>query len=142
MTFLDKLELLMKNKNIKNLHDLSIKSKIPYSTLRGFYSKGTENIKLPTLKTLAKFFNCSIDYLADDEIIEIKPYGDSNIEEKELELFQKILKENGLLDKNEILTDEKLEHTLEVLKANKKFILLSDESDNLNKWCFINIMLF
>lgn len=133
MTFLEKLELLMKKKNIKNLHELSTKCKIPYSTLRGFYSKGTENIKLPTLKTLAKFFNCSIDYLADDEITEIKPYGESNIEEEELELFQKTLKDHNLLDENEILTDEKLEHIIEVLKANKKFILLTDESDKPNE---------
>lgn len=132
MTFLEKLEYLMKKKKIKNLHELSTKSEIPYSTLRGFYTKGTDNIKLPTLKSLAKFFNCSIDYLADDEITEIKPYGDSNIEE-DIEVFQKTLKEYDLLDDNEELTDEKFQNILEIIKANKKFILFSDESNDRNK---------
>lgn len=132
MTFLNKLENLMTNKKIKNLHELSTKSGIPYSTLRGFYTKGTENIKLPTLKTLAKFFNCSIDYLADDEITDIKPYGDSNID-KDIDAFQKALKDHNLLDKNEELTDEKFNHILEIIKANKKFILFTNESNNTDK---------
>lgn len=99
MKFLDKLELLMEKKNIKNLHELSTKSDIPYSTLRGFYSKGTDNIKLPTLRALAKFFNCSIDYLADDDE----------------------------------LTTEKFNNILEIIKANKKFILFTDESNDTEK---------
>ena len=87
---------------------------------------------MPTLKSLAKFFNCSIDYLADDEITEIKPYGDSNIEE-DIEVFQKTLKEYDLLDDNEELTNEKFQNILEIIKANKKFILFSDESNDRNK---------
>lgn len=133
MDFLQKLELLMKKKNIKNLHELSTKSKIPYSTLRGFYSKGTENIKLPTLKSLAKFFDCSIDYLADDDIIDIKPYGNNDLDEKEIMLFQKSLKEHGLLDNNDELTTENFNNILEIIKANKKFILFSDELNNSKK---------
>jgi len=132
MTFLNKLENLMNRKNVKNLHELSTKSGIPYSTLRGFYTKGTENIKLPTLKSLAKFFNCSIDYLADDEIIDIKPYGDSKID-KDIDSFQKLLREHKLLNENEELTDENLNNILEIIKANKKFILFTNESNNSNK---------
>lgn len=132
MKFLDKLELLMEKKNIKNLHELSTKSDIPYSTLRGFYSKGTDNIKLPTLRALAKFFNCSIDYLADDDIVEIKPYGDNGIEE-DLEIFQKTLKEHKLLDDDDELTTEKFNNILEIIKANKKFILFADESNDTEK---------
>lgn len=132
MTFLDKLENLMVKRKIKNLHDLSTKSKIPYSTLRGFYTKGTDNIKLPTLRALAKFFNCSIDYLADDEIVEIKPYGDSKIDE-DIEIFQKTLKQHNLLDDNDELTEEKFNNIFEILQANKKFILFTDESDDIKK---------
>lgn len=133
MDFLQKLELLMEKKNIKNLHELSTKSNIPYSTLRGFYSKGTDNIKLPTLKSLAKFFDCSIDYLADNDIIEIKPYGNSDLDEEELILFQKSLKEHGLLNDDDELTTEKFNNILEIIRANKKFILFSDELDNNKK---------
>lgn len=132
MNFLNKLENLMSKKKIKNLHELSTKSKIPYSTLRGFYTKGTDNIKLPTLKALAKFFNCSIDYLADDEITDIKPYGDSKID-NDIEIFQKTLKEHNLLDNDDELTNEKFNSIIEIIKANKKFILFSDESDTQKK---------
>ena len=55
MNFLDKLEKEMKLLGIKNLHELSVKSKIPYSTLRGFYTKGYEKAKLPTLIALKNF---------------------------------------------------------------------------------------
>lgn len=132
MTFLEKLENLMKKKEIKNLHELSTKSGIPYSTLRGFYTKGSDNIKLPTLKALAKYFNCSIDYLADDEITDIKPYGENNIDE-DIDIFQKTLKEHNLLDENEELTNEKFNNILEIIKANKKFILFSDELHDTKK---------
>lgn len=132
MSFLEKLEDLMKKNKIKNLHDLSTKSGIPYSTLRGFYTKGTENIKLPTLKHLAKFFNCSMEYLGDDDIIEITPYGINELEDKEIEFLQKILRNHNLLNKNEVLTNDKLNHIIEILQANKKFILISDESKNID----------
>ncbi|MEI3507883.1 MAG: helix-turn-helix transcriptional regulator [Bacilli bacterium] len=133
MNFLEKLEYLMEKNKIKNLHDLSTKSKIPYSTLRGFYTKGTENIKLPTLKHLAKFFNCSMEYLGDDEITEITPYGISELEDQEIESLQKMLRNYKLLDENEVLTNDKFNHIIEILQANKKFILISDESkDNSN----------
>ena len=141
MTFLQKLENLMKKNNIKNLHELSTKSSIPYSTLRGFYTKGTDNIKLPTLRALAKFFNCSIDYLADDEIVDIKPYGDSNID-TDIETFQKTLKEHNLLDSDDELTDENFNNILEIIKANKKFILFTDESNKNDKWFIIYSLFF
>lgn len=67
MSFLIKLDNLMKDKNI-NKSQLSKESGIPYTTIDGFYKKGTENIKLSTLKKLASYFNCSLDYLADDSI--------------------------------------------------------------------------
>ena len=41
-------------------------SGIPYTTIDGFYKKGSDNIKLSTLKKLAECLNCSLDYLVDD----------------------------------------------------------------------------
>jgi transcriptional regulator with XRE-family HTH domain len=70
MSFLNKLELLMKEKNIDNINQLSKETGIPYTTIDGFYKKGTENIKLSTLRKLADYFNCSLDYLTDDKITE------------------------------------------------------------------------
>jgi len=70
VTFLNKLEILMKEKNIENINQLSKETGIPYTTIDGFYKKGTENIKLSTLRKLAEYFNCSLDFLADDKVTE------------------------------------------------------------------------
>lgn len=69
MELTEKLDLLMKEIGI-NRAELSRKSGIPYTTIVNFYEKGTDNVKLSTLKKLADFFNCSLDYLVDDSIIE------------------------------------------------------------------------
>lgn len=65
MTFIEKLDKLMSAKNISKA-TLSKESEIPYTTIDGFYKKGADNIKLSTLKKLASYFECSLDYLADD----------------------------------------------------------------------------
>ena len=66
MSFTDKLDMLMaKNKINKSI--LSREADIPYTTIDGFYKKGTNNIKLSTLKKIARYFNCSLDYLVDDD---------------------------------------------------------------------------
>lgn len=67
MGLTDKLDLLMKEKNI-NKAVLARESGIPYTTIDGFYKKGSENAKLSTLKKLCAYFNCSLDFLADDDI--------------------------------------------------------------------------
>ena len=65
MSFIDKLNYLMDKKHI-NKATLAKESGIPYTTIDGFYKKGSENIKLSTLKKLADYFNCSLDYLVDE----------------------------------------------------------------------------
>jgi DNA-binding Xre family transcriptional regulator len=72
MTFTEKLDLLMRERNI-NKSILSKESGIPYTTIDGFYKKGSENIKLSTLRSLAAYFDCSLDYLVDDTITNKKP---------------------------------------------------------------------
>ena len=69
MSFLTKLDKLMQDRNI-NKNQLSKESGVPYTTIDGFYKKGTDNIKLSTLKKLASYFGCSLDYLADDDVPE------------------------------------------------------------------------
>lgn len=49
MVILDKLDNLMKEKKL-NKSTLAKASGIPYTTIIGFYKKGTDNIKLSTLK--------------------------------------------------------------------------------------------
>lgn len=95
MSFLSKLDKLMQEKNI-NKSQLSKESGVPYTTIDGFYKKGTDNIKLSTLKKLANYFDCSLDYLADDDVEEVNTIAahhddvDWTSEElKEIEDFKK-----------------------------------------------------
>ncbi|HCW80696.1 MAG TPA: hypothetical protein DG942_06275 [Ruminococcaceae bacterium] len=67
MTLTEKLDYLMQAKGI-NRRQLSQQSKIPYMTIVNFYKKGTENVKLSTLKKLANYFHVTLDYIADDSV--------------------------------------------------------------------------
>lgn len=69
MGLTDKLDILMKQKNI-NKAELARESGIPYTTIDGLYKKGSENAKLSTLKKLCTYFDCSLDFLADDNLSE------------------------------------------------------------------------
>ena len=66
MSFTDKIDTLMAERHI-NKSILSKEAEIPYTTIDGFYKKGSDNIKLSTLRKLASYFNCTLDYLVDDE---------------------------------------------------------------------------
>lgn len=66
--FIKKLEYLMKKNNISNLFELSKLSGIPYTTLKGFYTRGTDKLQSRTISKLANFFECSTEYLTDDDI--------------------------------------------------------------------------
>ncbi|MCO7128240.1 helix-turn-helix transcriptional regulator [Sporolactobacillus shoreicorticis] len=66
MTFTEKLDLLMKEKGITRA-GLAKGSGVPYTTIVNFYEKGSENIKLSTLKKLSNYFNVSLDYLVNDK---------------------------------------------------------------------------
>lgn len=99
MTFTEKLLHLMNKNGIKNRSQLSKKSGIPYTTIVGFFEKGTENIRRTTLIKLSDFFECSLEYLVNDEIND-ESYGKNtnfNINSREIQHIQKyrILDEYG-----------------------------------------------
>lgn len=127
MDFLDKLEFLMKEKNITNLNELSTQSNIPYTTLKGFYTRGTDKIQKSTLKKLADFFNCTLDYLVCDDVVEPSKHFAPGQEYKEIYKIKRALKEAGFLDKNEELSDENLSKITDFIVANKKFIMGKEE---------------
>lgn len=127
MDFLDKLEFLMKEKNITNLNELSTQSNIPYTTLKGFYTRGTDKIQKSTLKKLADFFNCTLDYLVCDDVVEPSKHFAPGQEYKEVYKIKRALKESGFLDKNEELSDENLSKITDFIIANKKFIMGKEE---------------
>lgn len=130
MGFIEKLEYLMKNDNISNLRELSNKSKIPYTTLKGFYTRGTDNIQKSTLKKLSDFFNCTLDYLVDDNVIDPDKHFGPSEEYKEVYKIKRALKDAGFLNKNEELTDENLSKITDFIIANKKFIINSEKEED------------
>lgn len=71
MTFNEKVDLFMKENNYKDLKQLAIDCDIPYTTLRDFYKKeSADNSRLSTIRKLATFMNCSMDYLTYNELTE------------------------------------------------------------------------
>lgn len=102
MSFTDKLDALMAEKGI-NKSILSKESGIPYTTIAGFYTKGTDNVKLSTLRKLSSYLECSIDYLADDDNIDAPATiaahfdGDEYTEEQldRIKEFAKFIKQEG-----------------------------------------------
>ena len=72
MGLTDKLDILMNERNM-NKADLARESGVPYTTIDGFYKKGSDNAKLSTLKKLCKYFGCTLDYLADDDVDKNSP---------------------------------------------------------------------
>ena len=67
MTLTEKLDVLMNERGL-NKSQLAAQSGVPYTTIVSLYEKGAENAKRSTLLSLARFFNVSLDYLADDNI--------------------------------------------------------------------------
>ena len=91
MNLLDKIKFLMKDKNIKNIRQLSEMSDIPYSTIDSLFKKGYEGVRLTTMTKLCNFFGCSLDYLMSDDINENVDYDQQQIIEdyNKLDLRQK-----------------------------------------------------
>ena len=65
MTIYDRIQKLMQEQNIENLHQLSIKSKIPYTSLVGSFKdrRDYDKMKITTAAKLAAALGCTIDYL-------------------------------------------------------------------------------
>lgn len=63
---IQRIEELMKRKGI-NLRQLSIDSEIPYTTLKNFYIRGTDNVRLSTLRRIAEYFGLTLDELLGEE---------------------------------------------------------------------------
>ena len=61
--FIERVMALMEERGI-NRRELSIGSGIPYTTIDGWFKKGSDNVRLGTLLRLGEFFNVSLDYLA------------------------------------------------------------------------------
>lgn len=67
MDFTEKLDLLMQSRGLSR-RQFALQSGIPYTTIVNFYEKGTEGVKLSTLRKITAFFGVSLDYLTNDRI--------------------------------------------------------------------------
>lgn len=67
MAITDKLDHLMRERGITR-GGLAKSTGIPYTTIVGFYEKGSDNIKLSNLQKLSSFFGVSLEYLVNDSI--------------------------------------------------------------------------
>lgn len=112
MGFTEKLDDLMWERRI-NKSQLSRETGIPYTTIDSFYKKGTDNIKLSTLKKLSSYFNVSLDYLTDDDITD-KNHNKS------------------LLEKSYYLDDEAAKYAEQIHKDGNLKVLF-DASKNVSK---------
>lgn len=78
MDFLEKLNFLMSTHNL-NKSTLSKACNIPYTTIDGWYKRGYEGLKLPTLKKLSNYFGISLDYWANDNLTEPIPSKNNSL---------------------------------------------------------------
>lgn len=112
----NKLRSLREKKKVYQ-KDLANYLHISPSTI-GMYEQGRREPDNITLKLIANYFDVSIDYLLDNE---------DNIYKNEIDTIKEdILRnyfiENKLIDKDELLTKEKIDKLNEFIKANKNFI--------------------
>lgn len=64
MTLSERLAQLMGERGI-NRAELSKGAGVPYTTIVALFEKGTDNIKLSTMRKLAAYFGITLDDLAD-----------------------------------------------------------------------------
>ncbi|MBN5923781.1 helix-turn-helix transcriptional regulator [Clostridioides difficile] len=85
-----KIKFLINNSGL-TLTDISAKTKIPTSTLSDIINGKTKNLSIQKAKLICDVFNCSLDYLLDDEVDE-KDINKSDYLNKQLIEKYKLLK--------------------------------------------------
>ena len=68
MRVTEKIYELMKDKNVKNIKELSRECGIPYTTLRAIIDGTISDIKINTALKLCNFFNITLNELFSDEL--------------------------------------------------------------------------
>ncbi len=68
MDLIQKLKILMKKNNIKNISQLSKLTLIPYTTLKSIFDGDVNDIRLSTSRKLCDYFQITLDELLDDDI--------------------------------------------------------------------------
>lgn len=141
MTFAEKIDKLLEENNIKNLRKLSEEIKIPYTTLWDYYSNPIrlDKANLTYIKKIAKRLNCTVDYLAYEEIEEpqmtFPKLNTSQIDQQKLgEFIQEcnndmLSQYRVLFDKDSALTEEQKKFIIEFLEEKHRQI---DNNEDIN----------
>lgn len=121
MDFKTKIDNFMKEQSISNIKQLALKSDIPYTTLRDCYEKNnTDNSRMSTMRKLAKYMDCTTDYLGYSEIENPKgTIPNLNMVEKKNDFNQL---DNVIIAKAKELTDEDKMTILRVIESINKDI--------------------
>ena len=123
MGMIDKLELLMSERGLDKAA-LSRDTGIPYTTVDGFWKKGTENIKRSSLLKLTRYFDCTLDYLADDNIdIHSEVFKNRSLFLKASALFSP--QEIQMIEKYRVL-DGRGRKTVDILIASQLEIIAAE----------------
>ena len=127
MSFQEKIDKLLQEKNVKNLRQLANDVNIPYTTLWDYYSNPTrlEKANLTNIKKIANHLGCTIDYLVFDNILEPNEVMLDNFDIKKEVLEEKVIPDEVelLFDKNKnILTQDDKDYIKFIIEKRKKDI--------------------
>lgn len=127
MSFQEKIDKLLQEKNVKNLRRLANDVNIPYTTLWDYYSNPTrlEKANLTNIKKIANHLGCTIDYLVFDNILEPNEVMLDNFDIKKEVLEEKVIPDEVelLFDKNKnILTQDDKDYIKFIIEKRKKEI--------------------
>lgn len=129
MDFLEKINYLMEKHHL-NKSTLSKACNIPYTTIDGWYKRGYEGLKLPTLKKLSDYFNVSLDYWADDTLTDPVPRNGTSSDTSENNLVTDGNNSATMLnkrDENDIA--KRLENTMADLDADEALMFSGEPLD-------------
>lgn len=113
-----------------NKSTLSKACNIPYTTIDGWYKRGYEGLKLPTLKKLSDYFNVSLDYWADDTLTDPVPRNGTSSDTSENNLVTDGNNSATMLnkrDENDIA--KRLENTMADLDADEALMFSGEPLD-------------
>lgn len=122
MSFQEKIDKLLQEKNVKNLRQLANDVNIPYTTLWDYYSNPTrlEKANLTNIKKIANHLGCTIDYLVFDNILEPNEVMLDNFDIKNENSFDEL---EILFDKHkDILTQDDKDYIKFIIEKRKKEI--------------------
>ncbi len=127
MSFQEKIDKLLQEKNVKNFRQLANDVNIPYTTLWDYYSNPTrlEKANLTNIKKIANHLGCTIDYLVFDNILEPNEVMLDNFDIKKEVLEEKVIPDEVelLFDKNKnILTQDDKDYIKFIIEKRKKEI--------------------